>query len=140
MLGAVYILTSRKRLSEVTSSVFKNPDRIHKHANAFFLGVTISFLNAEDKATFKRLFNPLADYVRKYELSTLSYELYESDQNPLQIFILERYIDKAAYIDIHRTSKPFLLFKSELEHLKVTVSGHSYIESNLVFSDAGSSA
>ncbi len=105
--------------------------------HAFHLGVTVKFTSADDKIYFKDLFKPLAKYVKEQELETLSYELMESDKDPLQIFILERYKNKSSYLEVHRHSKEFLTFrekfKSILDDGRATLDGHSYIETNIGF-------
>lgn len=102
-------------------------------AKPFFLGVTLTFESENDKALFISYFSVVADFVKEHEPTTLSYELYESDKIVTQVFILERYIDNRSYLDIHRTSQPFLQFKERISTLKIHVSGHSYYESGIGF-------
>ena len=104
----------------------------------FFLGVTITFGSAEDKKVFIENFRPLAEYVKAKEPETLSYELSESDKEPNQLFILERYKHKqSSYLEIHRHSKPFLVFREQLKQMmddgRASLDGHSYIESGIGF-------
>ena len=103
----------------------------------FFLGVTVKFRSLEDKQYFKSLFVPMANYVDKFEEKTMSYKLYESDSNPLQGFILERYVNKDAFVEIHRKSQEFNAFRSKLKTLEadkgVVLDGHSYIETDIGF-------
>lgn len=61
---------------------------------AFDLIVALTFKSIGDKATFISMFSILAEYVRLNEPTTLSYELAESDKDPLRIVIVERYVDK----------------------------------------------
>jgi quinol monooxygenase YgiN len=102
---------------------------------AFFLGITIKFNTEEDKKVFFSIFGPYAQFVATTELGTISYELSESDKSNLQIFLVERYINKEAYLDIHRKTEEFIKFRSKLSELSTTMvmDGHSYIESNLGF-------
>jgi quinol monooxygenase YgiN len=117
-------------------SIESSQTRRNKVDKAFFLGVTITFPNKDDLVMFKRLFQPLATYVEKYEKGTLSYELLESDKDPLRIQILERYQDKDYYLNVHKTSGPFLKFREELQHLVTKgaiIAGESYVETDIGF-------
>ena len=67
---------------------------VTKHKNAFDLIVALTFKSDEDKKTFKSMFAVLADYVRTSEPTTLSYELSDSDRDPLRVLIIERYVNK----------------------------------------------
>jgi quinol monooxygenase YgiN len=102
---------------------------------AFFLGITIKFNTEEDKKVFSSIFGPYAQFVAKSEMGTISYELSESDKSPLQIYLVERYISKEAYLDVHRKTDEFIKFRAKLTELSTTMvmDGHSYIESNLGF-------
>ena len=101
---------------------------------AWALGVTLTFQNESEKALFITQFRKLAAYVAKSEPDTLSYELMESDKINTQVFILERYVDRnKAYLSVHRTSQPFLEFKSFISSLTIVVDGHSYYESGIGF-------
>lgn len=106
-----------------------------KNKGAFFLGITIKFNTVQDKQNFVDIFGPYAKYVAAGETETISYELLESDKSPLQIFLVERYINKEAYLNIHRKTDEFIAFRAKLTELGATMSmdGHSYIESNLGF-------
>jgi quinol monooxygenase YgiN len=129
---ALGIIVSKLGMSNNSSSRAATTDR-----HAFFLGVTVQFKSADEKEEFQSIFRPLADYIRKQELDTLSYEMLDSDKVPNQILILERYKNKKAYTEIHRHSKEFLVFKEKLTALldrtEATLDGHSYIESNIGF-------
>lgn len=102
--------------------------------NAFFLGVTIKFPQASDKDDFKVIFTPLAKYVEEKELGTISYILMESDKDPLEIMILERYQDKDYYLNVHRSSGEFKVFREKFQEMitkGAAVDGHSYIETDI---------
>jgi quinol monooxygenase YgiN len=101
--------------------------------SAFVLLVAIDFASEGDKDSFKKLFKNIAQYVAEYEFSTLSYELAESDKSSTRVIIIERYKDKDAYTNIHRSSEPFKKFRSILQGYDVKIDGHSYIESNIGF-------
>jgi hypothetical protein len=49
-------------------------------------------------------------------------------QEPLRVLIYERYVDKQAYLEVHRTSAQFLQFRPALAALSPTIDGHSYFE------------
>ena len=49
-------------------------------------------------------------------------------QNPLRVLIYERYVDKHAYLEVHRTSAQFLQFRPALAALSPKIDGHSYFE------------
>lgn len=121
------------------NSKSNNPDnygpRKSKHRDAFFLAITIKFNTIEDKQKFIEIFDPYAKYVARVEPETISYELSESDKSPLQIFLVERYINKNAYLEIHRKTETFIRFRAKLTELAstMTMDGHSYIESNIGF-------
>ncbi len=99
----------------------------------FDLFVTLDFEDDKEKQTFKSLFQNYALWIKKHETTTISYELAESDKAPNRIIIIERYINKDAYLKIHRETDQFREFRSKLSGLKVTINGDSYIESNFGF-------
>jgi hypothetical protein len=87
-------------------------------------------------------FGEFAIWIRSNEPGTLSYELGQSDSNPLEILITERYVNKDAYSKIHRTSEVFLAFKKKMvemnsesskDRLGWTLQGQSYEELNVGF-------
>ena len=112
----------------------------------FFLGVKFNFASRESKVEFMDMFRPLADFVRQNEPDTLTYLLMESDKvGKQQLYILERYRTKAAYVDVHRKSKPFLEFRKKLDAMlssepkKVTIDGDSYYPTDIGYDIFGSS-
>lgn len=118
-----------------SSSGARGGHRQSEHKNAFLLGVTIKFKTSEAKEVFRTMLKPLAEYVAKYEPNTISYELCEADNNPLQVYMLERYKTKTDYLEIHRKTPIFLEFRSKLQAMsdQYELSGQSYIESNIGF-------
>lgn len=99
----------------------------------FSLLVTLQFADASSKARFFDDISPVAEHCRLHEPDTLSYQIMESDKDPLQVMVVERYRDKDhAYLQIHKSSAPFLTFRAKLQAMqtdkKVTVSGHSYLD------------
>ncbi len=104
--------------------------------SAFYLGVAVIFPTVQEKESFKTLFRPMAQFVKDHEPGTLSYELLESDKEPERILILERYVNKDYYLNVHRTSKEFLSFRAEFQKMiekGVKVDGHSYLEPGIGF-------
>ena len=83
------------------------------------------------------LFKPLAHYVATYEPGTVSYDLLQSEKDPLRIYLVERYIDKVAYLEVHKKSKEFISFRAKLQKMQddklVYLEGDSFIESNVGF-------
>jgi quinol monooxygenase YgiN len=128
-IGVVATINSRERTPTI------NGPRRSKHRDAFLLAITIKFNTVEDKQKFIEIFDPYAKYIATVEPGTISYELSESDKSPLQIFLIERYVNKNAYLEIHRKTETFINFRAKLTDLSATMTmdGHSYIESNVGF-------
>ena len=91
--------------------------RATAHKNVFFLGITITFVDAKSKAEFIELFTPYARFVAANEPTTISYELCQSDKNELQLFVNERYVSKDAYLNIHRKTNEFQVFREKLAQM-----------------------
>jgi len=106
---------------------------IHRSTGAFWLVVGVIFQQEEDVATFERAFQPLADFVAKEEPGTLSYGYAKSDSDPKRILIFERYATKKDYLDVHKSSAPFLAFRPQLAALGAKIEGHSYYEGGVGF-------
>jgi quinol monooxygenase YgiN len=129
----------------VASSPYLRPIRAtvtQQKMPVFTLLVTLTFSADEHKQTFLREIQPVADHVRSKEPHTLAYEVLLSDTNPLQVLMLERYTDKEnAYLQVHKSSEPFLEFRSKLQKLQeqghVTIEGHSYLDAGIGFGDRG---
>lgn len=91
--------------------------RATAHKNVFFLGVTITFVDQKSKADFIELFTPYARFVAANEPTTISYELCQSDKNDLQLFVTERYVSRDAYLNIHRKTNEFQVFREKLAQM-----------------------
>ena len=104
-----------------------------EHENAFVLLVNLEFASEEDKSAFLIKFKPMAKYVRDHEPTTLTYTVAESDKDSKLVVIMERYVNKAAYLDIHKTSAQFISFRQELSNFgdRVKITGNSFIELGL---------
>ena len=125
-------------------------------SEVFVLMVNLQFTSIERRDTFLELIEPVcvdvlynegpskkATIIKKNGIAkperiitTLSYKVAISDDDPLKVLILERYADKDnAYMDIHRSGKEFLKFRNQLKVMQeaddVMIDGHSYIETDL---------
>ena len=58
----------------------------------FVIAVTWKFKNQADKNKLIQLWKPLAAYVASHEPNTLAYEMSFSEDEPLTVFLYERYI------------------------------------------------
>jgi hypothetical protein len=99
-ISAIYIGFSF--LMSTTNSLPQLNKRVSKSKKAFELIVALTFKSPEDKETFKGLFSGVASYVSNHEPTTLSYELAESDNDPLRVVIFERYVNKVRFVHCHR--------------------------------------
>lgn len=107
----------------------------------FSLFVTLTFTDEDHKRKFlDEDFGPYCAFVKEHEPTTLSYEALQSDQNPLQVLIMERYTDKeVAFLQTHRSTKEFLQFRPKLKEMQeagfVKVEGASFYDTLLGFGD-----
>jgi quinol monooxygenase YgiN len=134
LLGGVflssYILPDTRVNCPIVSDNKQGATIVHK--NVFVLLVTLTFESESEKNKFKLMFGPMAQFVKANEPGTLSYELADDDKDPAQVIIIERYTDKSAYLDVHKTSKEFLEFRNQFAGFQnLKISGRSYIESNI---------
>ena len=133
----VFILFSfSKSLASFVPKVSQTKSSHSQHP--FSLLVSLEFQDSIAKQEFVKAIEPVADYVRSNEPSTLSYQVLQSDQNPLQLLILERYMDKEeAYLQIHKSSDEFLEFRPQLQKMseqgRVKISGNSFIDGPVGF-------
>ena len=94
----------------------------------FLLVVFIKFDHVNDMNVFIKEFNILKKYCDKNESNfLLQYEYGISDKEASKIIIVEKYLNKDYYINIHRKSSKFLNFKLNTASLKLSVSGESFI-------------
>ncbi|GKY92976.1 hypothetical protein MPSEU_000266200 [Mayamaea pseudoterrestris] len=113
-----------------------NDKTTSKSSPIFTLLVTLTFDSIESKNDFMTALRPLAAYVQASEPNTLAYQLLESDSNPLQVTMLERYVNKQAdYLEKHKSSREFQEFRAKLTAMQanklVTVTGQSYLDSSI---------
>lgn len=100
------------------------------HSEVFVLAVTVKFKKEADIDRFTEYWKPVAEHCKHNEPGTLSYKMMRSDKEPTQILILERYATKHDYLEVHKKSAPFLLFRPQLAALEPELSGHSFVESS----------
>jgi quinol monooxygenase YgiN len=142
-IGGTFFLTFILRVPSSSAVVNNNrksselslPRRSESNV-AFHLGVTITFPKREDKELFVDLFKPLARYVEDFELGTLSYQLLQSDSDPLRVHVMERYKDKEYFLNVHRNSSEFKYFRAELQKLYdkgAKADGNSFVETGIGF-------
>jgi quinol monooxygenase YgiN len=94
----------------------------------FILIINIEFKNNEDMKYFINKFLVLQKYCLDKEKNfLLQYEYAISDKNKNKIVIIEKYINKKSYLNIHRKSIPFLNFKENIKNLNLIINGESYI-------------
>lgn len=124
------------------SALATSPSRYEKMVQPppFSLFVTLTFTASEHKDKFLQDIAPVAAYIKVNERDTLAYEVLMSDQDPLQVLVMERYKDKEnAFLKAHRSSGPFQAFRPKLKAMEqaghVSISGHSYIDSQVGFGD-----
>ena len=143
ILVLVSLFPTTEGLSSSSSGKEAMPQQVWRDQKetspVFTLLVTLEFSAIEHKNVFlHEYFPPVAKHVRDHEPDTLAYEVLLSDKDPLQVMILERYRDKEnAYLQVHKSSQPFLEFRPKLKNMQdqsyVTVSGHSYFDSEVGF-------
>lgn len=134
LLGAYYVHNQWRLLDHGQLS--------QPQTEAFSLLVTLNFSAVEYKDEFLKLIQIVSDHVRTSEPDTLAYKVLLSNKDPLQVLVLERYRDKEiAYLQVHKSSAPFLDFRPKLAAMQnaghVTISGESYIDSEIGFSNRG---
>ena len=94
----------------------------------FLLIVFIKFDNVNDMNIFIKEFNILKKYCDKNESEfLLQYEYGISDKEDNKLIIIEKYLDKDYYINIHRKSSQFLNFKINTASINLNVSGESFV-------------
>jgi hypothetical protein len=123
---------------------------------AFVLFVNLKFTSLTHRDRFLKLIEPVCEDVLHNEgpakkstivssrgisreekrITTLSYQVAISDQDPLKVAILERYSDKDnGYMTIHRSGSEFLKFRDQLKDMQevgdVVIDGSSFIETDL---------
>ena len=104
--------------------------------DAFILSIMIEFQTRKGVQHFEKLFSSMAKWVQEHEQTTTSYSFATSDKDPLKGLIFEQYVNKEAYLNIHKSSSQFLDFKKRMvamndddvrETLGWNMTGQSYL-------------
>eukprot|EP01041_Mallomonas_annulata_P007565 gene7565-15511_t len=128
------IIISERRflLNKSLVKPYKGFHRKSSSEKAFTLCITLKFKDVEQKEIFRKILTPTINYVAKNEFETLSYELMDSETDPLQSFLLERYESKYAFTDIHRKGAIFLEQKRMMKEYNLNaengfiIDGHGF--------------
>jgi quinol monooxygenase YgiN len=142
LVGIVIILAAAVTSSSSSSAHLLSTTTMEQssHINEnkpFSLMVKLRFTELQHQQHFLRDITPLCQYIQEHEsTTTIAYEVLLSDQDPLQVLIIERYVDKEnAFLQIHKTSAPFLEFRTKLQTMQnnqyVTIDGSSYYDSGI---------
>lgn len=136
VFGLLFLRTDRvlwNMISSAASTVATVSRPKESHNPVFVLLVDLNFQDLESRDSFLKDYKPLQEYVEQEELTTLTYQALQSDQDPLHVKLVDRYQNKNdAYLEIHKSSSEFLQFRPKLQSLvdqgKVRISGDSFIE------------
>lgn len=130
LFSSALTLAVTNYLYSTTSTLSSTNSQVAKKDEEFFLLVNLEFADSQALAVFREAFKPLSAYVLSQEKGTLVYEVLYSDQDSNKVLIFEKYINKDYYLNVHKTSEPFLTFRPILAKLteegKVKVDGSSY--------------
>ena len=101
------------------TSFVENDKKRAEHDEELMRSITGKHNSIKEKVEqCKRLVGSYAQWIKENEPTTLSYQLMQSDKDPLQVCILERYADKSdAYAIAHKTSPEFFKFRPALAAL-----------------------
>ncbi len=69
------------------------------------MAVTFTFGDHASMDAWRDAWTPFADFVRRRERSTLTYELFAAKDNPLQLMVFERWVD-ARQLNVGKGSRP----------------------------------
>eukprot|EP00882_Tetradesmus_deserticola_P003055 GHRQ01003243.1.p1 GENE.GHRQ01003243.1~~GHRQ01003243.1.p1 ORF type:complete len:152 (+),score=52.15 GHRQ01003243.1:205-660(+) len=132
VLYALYTRISRPRVEPFSLQERRDTAAL-KHA--FVLAVNLRFQNELQKLHFLAIWQPLAEYVRAAEPVAVAFEALQADNDPCNVMVYERYVNREAYEGTHRTSPAFLEFKEAMAALpfKVELVGQSFLETNIGF-------
>lgn len=109
---------------KVEAAVHEQPKKV------FVLAVSLSFKDVGERDKWINAWLPMVEQVKANEPGTISYELCMGDTEPQKLLVYERYVDKAAYEEVHRNSEAMLKFKQATASIKAQVQGQSYYETN----------
>mmetsp|Transcript_6986 Transcript_6986/g.10235 ORF Transcript_6986/g.10235 Transcript_6986/m.10235 type:complete len:166 (-) Transcript_6986:89-586(-) len=137
VLGAAALQTFRCLFTTSSSSSSSSKQQglrsTPQPGNAWTLSVKLTFTDQSDLTYILNEWKAVTEYCKKHESSFLyHYEAGISDQNPLELHMLERYRTKEDYLNIHKKGDAFLKFRPKLKALqdarKVVIEGFSYLE------------
>lgn len=104
---------------------------------AFVLHVQLRFTTASAAERLLADWRPVANYCLANEPFLFSYEIAQSDKNPLLFSMYERYRSKTDYLERHKASAAFLAFREKMKAMQeageVAVSGESFVELGVGF-------
>jgi len=104
---------------------------------AFLLIVTLHFPEPSRSAALLEAWRAAADYCIEREPFLYAYEVAQSDKDPRNYTILERYRSKHDYLGAHRKSSAFAAFRPQMRAMQkegaVLVGGSSYVETGIGF-------
>ena len=104
---------------------------------AFVLYVKLAFRSASEARELLDAWRDVADYCVEPEPFLFAYEVAQSDKDPLEYAIIERYRSKADYTGAHRSSPAFRAFRPRMRAMQesgaVRVSGSSFDELGVGF-------
>lgn len=107
-----------EKLNDVSGT--SSSDRVSEYLDdsnsqdQFILSIQLVFKTENGLEYFKDIFANMAKWVYNNENGTISYSMAVSDKDMLQVLIYERYVNKDAYLDIHKKSMEFLAFKKKM--------------------------
>ncbi|KAK9865830.1 hypothetical protein WJX84_000369 [Apatococcus fuscideae] len=99
------------------------------------IAVTWKFKSQADKEKLIKIWTPLAEYVAKHEPNTLAYEMSFSEDDPLKVFLYERYVNKSDWNVTHQSAQIYKDFFKQVddEHLLASSDVQFYTESDIGF-------
>ncbi|DBB10600.1 hypothetical protein WJX82_003191 [Trebouxia sp. C0006] len=107
-----------------------------RHPGAYLFTLRLNFATVDDRDAWFKKFKILAEYVAENEPTTLAYEAATSEDDPLEVLVYERYVDKDALKDIHEKSIEYLRLKDEIKSEGIEYSNivtQAYYEQDLGF-------
>ncbi|KNC80163.1 hypothetical protein SARC_07476 [Sphaeroforma arctica JP610] len=106
-----------------------------KQESIFTLVVTCKFIDEVVVDRFLDAFRPVAEYCDKSEPTTTTYNLIRYMTDPKVLRVVERYTNKSAYLDTHKSSKKFQSMRSTLQKMQdaneVEIQGESYSDTDV---------
>lgn len=104
---------------------------------AFVLNVNLAFREPADAEQLLAAWSEAAAWCVRHEPFLYAYEVAQSDKDPLNYVITERYRSKKDYLGAHKRSSAFLAFRPKMRALqdggRVSVTGSSYQELGIGF-------